>query len=81
MEQIVAVPVPLIREETRRVILLILQGRISDYLTEQIVDVAVREIPEQTVDVVNVVPQERVRQHTGIVDMPVPQAFKRLNMT
>ena len=50
---------------------LVRQERISDCLTEQ------------PVDVVNVIPRERVRQHTGqeIVDIPVVQACKRLNVT
>ena len=59
--------VPLIREEIGQMTQLILQGRISDCI------VAVRKIPEQTVDVVNVVPQECVQQHTRqqILDVPV----------
>ena len=61
MEQSVDVPDPQIQEETVEMIQLILQDRISD------------RIVEQTVDVVNVDPQERERLHTGrqVIDMPV----------
>ena len=59
-EQIVDVPVPQCRRQNLEVI--------------QIVDVAVREIPERIVDVVKVGLRERVQQHTGqILDTPVLQ--------
>ena len=40
----------------------IVRERITDRVVEQIVDVRVPEIPEHIVEVVNVVPQERLQQ-------------------
>ena len=47
-EQIVAMPVPWIREETGELIQLIPQGQISDRVSEQNIDVAVPEIGNRT---------------------------------
>ena len=55
------------------------QESVSKGVVEQTVDPSVRQVPAQTVEEVNVVPQECLPQHTGqqTVDVPVPQAFKR----
>ena len=79
-EQLVAMPVPWIRGEIGEVVTqLTSQDSVSKGVFEQTVDPSVWQVPEQTVEEVNVVPQECLPQHTGqqIVDVPVPQAFKR----
>ena len=52
VEQVIDVPVPQIREKTGEVIPLMSQERISDRVTEQIIEVA------------EVIPGERLQQHT-----------------
>ena len=79
MERTVAVPVPEVPKE-RQVTQLIPQGQISDRVVEQIADVVVEEIPEQTVDAVQVIPQERLQQRTQAKDATVQVAQKTVEI-
>ena len=65
LEQIVAVPVPRIREATGEVIQLIPEKRVSDRVAEQIIDFPVQQNREQIVGVGEIIPEESVQQHTG----------------
>ena len=56
---------------------LIHQERISDQETEQIIDVTVPEIREHIVEVVRVMPQERLQQRTQAKDPAVLQGAQK----
>ena len=71
VEQIAGLLVSQIHEQFVEAIQLFLQGGVSERTIEQSVDAPVPWVPEQTVQVANSVPQERVKQHASTVDVPV----------
>ena len=64
MEQIVAAPVPRIREETGQVIQLIPQDRISDRNGEQVIDIPIPQIQVEIVGIMLIL-QERISERIG----------------
>ena len=65
VEQVVAVPVPRIREETGQVIQLIPEDRISARNGEQTIDIPIGQIQEKLVGMIQLVLQERISERIG----------------
>ena len=67
-----AMMVSQMHEQFVEAIQLILQEGVSERTVEKIVDAPVPQVAEQIVHVANSVPQECMKQHASMVDVPVP---------
>ena len=65
VEQLVAVPVPQIPDETKQVTQRIPQDRISDYNGEQNIDFAIPQVQEKLFGMIQLILQERISERIG----------------